>query len=381
MDEDPRIYSPAPPGGFFFIGWALLVLVVLGLTAGLVLARGFLLSRQTTQLEEQLQMGPRVLVEPVLSTPPTRSIVVPGTIHGYVETPVYAKIAGYLKAIYVDKGDRVKENQLLALLQSPELDHQVANARATYRLARITDQRNQSLLRFGVLAQQQADNSHAQLVEAKEALDQLIATKGYEEIRAPFGGIVTTRYVDPGALIPQATQPGVAVTPIIALATLSPLRIYADVPQSAAPFVRDGDQATITVTEYPQRVFKGTVARRSNSLVSETRTMLTEVDLPNLDGALYPGMYATMKFDVNVPRGVPLVPDDALIFRNGMPNVPVVRNGRLKLVPVTLGYDNGVNVEVPEGLSEQDQVAINVGQAAQDGEPVRAVPAASVAAK
>src|SRR6516162_5445825 len=226
MQEHPRDYSANPPGGFFFFGWVMLVVAVLGLTAGLVMARGRLLGRQTTDLELKQELGPRVLVVPVLYAPTSRSIEVPGTIHGYIETPVYAKISGYLKKIYVDKGDRVQKGQLVALLSSPELDHQLANAKATYDLARITDQRNQALVRFGVVAQQQADNAHAEMMEAKAALEQLIATQAYEAIRAPFGGIVTARYVDPGTLVPQSTsQPG-ATTPIISLATNSSLRIY-----------------------------------------------------------------------------------------------------------------------------------------------------------
>jgi membrane fusion protein, multidrug efflux system len=373
MEEDPKEYNAKPPGGFFFMGWMLLVLVVLGLTAGLVTAHSRLLSQQTTELQEQEEQGPRVLVVPVLHTPEVRSIEVPGTIHGYIETPVYAKIAGYLKKIYVDKGDRVQQGQLIALLDSPELDHQVANARATYDLARITDRRNQALLRFGVVAQQQADNAHGEMEEAKAALDQLIATQAYETIRAPFKGIVTARYVDPGALIPQATTQSGTVTPMISMATNSAIRVYSDVPQSTAPFIRDGDPATITVTEYPGRIFSGTVTRHSNALTSETRTMLVEVDLSNDDRALYPGMYATVNFKVNVSVEAPMVPDDALIFRNGKPFVPLVRNGHLKLAPVNLGYDDGVNVEITEGISEQDVVAVNVGQSARDGEAVRPI--------
>jgi len=307
------------------------------------------------------------------NTPPVRSIEVPGTIHGYIETPVYAKIAGYLKRIYVDKGDKVQQGQLVAMLESPELDHQVANARATYELARITDQRNQALVRFGVVAQQQADNAHAQMKEARAALDQIIATQAYEAIRAPFSGIVTARYVDPGALIPQATSQSAPVTPMISMATNSSLRIYSDVPQSTAPFIRDGDPAAITITEYPRRIFTGTVTRHSDALASETRTMLVEVDLPNKDQALYPGMYTTVKFQVNVAAEALMVPDDALIFRNGKPFVPVVRNGHLKLAPVNLGYDDGVNVEITEGVTEQDVVAVNVGQSARDGEAVRPI--------
>jgi len=373
MEEDPQEYSAKPPGGSFFVGWALLVLAVLGLTTGLVMARSRLLSRQTTELELQEELGPRVLVVPVLHTPPVRSIEVPGTIHGYIETPVYAKIAGYLKRIYVDKGDKVQQGQLVAMLESPELDHQVANARATYELARITDQRNQALVRFGVVAQQQADNAHAQMKEARAALDQIIATQAYEAIRAPFSGIVTARYVDPGALIPQATSQSAPVTPMISMATNSSLRIYSDVPQSTAPFIRDGDPAAITITEYPRRIFTGTVTRHSDALASETRTMLVEVDLPNKDQALYPGMYTTVKFQVNVAAEALMVPDDALIFRNGKPFVPVVRNGHLKLAPVNLGYDDGVNVEITEGVTEQDVVAVNVGQSARDGEAVRPI--------
>jgi membrane fusion protein (multidrug efflux system) len=373
MEEESRDYSTKPPGGFFFLGWVLLVLAVLGLTAGLVMAHSRLLSRQTAELELKEEQGPRVLVAPVIRSPEARSIEVPGTIHGYIETPVYAKIAGYLKKIYVDKGDRVRKGQLIALLDSPELDQQVANARATYDLARITDRRNQALLRFGVVAEQQADNARAAMKEAKASLDQLIATRAYELIRAPFNGIVTARYVDPGALIPQATSQSGTVTPIISMATNSALRIYSDVPQSTAPFIRDGDPAEVTVTEYPRRIFTGTVSRHSDALASQTRTMLVEVDLSNTDQALYPGMYATVKYQVNLTAEAPMVPDDALIFRNGKPFVPLVRNGRLKLAPVDLGYDDGVNVEITQGVREQDLVAVNVGQSARDGEPVRPI--------
>jgi RND family efflux transporter MFP subunit len=370
MEEDPKSYQPKPPGGFFFVGWILLVLVIVGLTAGLVLARGLLLNRQTSQLEQQLQLGPRVLVQPVIQSSRSRSVEVPATIRGYIETPIYAKIAGYLRTIRVDKGDRVKKGDLIATLDSPELDHQVANARATYQLTRITDERNQSLLRYAVIAKQQADDSRARMLEAKAALQQLVATQAYEQIRAPFSGIVSARYVDPGALIPQSTATTPAM-PIVSVETLSELRVYADVPQSTAPFIRNGDPAAITVTEFPGRIFKGSVTRHPESLTTTTRTMLVEVDIPNSDGSLYPGMYATAKFDVNVPAGVPMVPDDALIFRDGKPFVPVVRNNHLKLAGVSLGYDNGINVEVTQGVSPDDVIAINVGQAAHDGEAVR----------
>jgi RND family efflux transporter MFP subunit len=375
MDDDPKTYQPRQPGRLFAPVWIILIIVVVASTAWLMVAHAQRLTTQTNELAQQLQAGPRVLVAQVGHAERTRSVEVPGTIHGFVETSVYAKTAGYLKAILVDKGDRVRQGQLLATLDSPELDHQVTNARATWRLAVVTDQRNQSLLRQGVIATQAADESHAGLLESRAALDQLIATQAYEQIRAPFSGVVTARYVDPGALIPQSTTPNSA-TPILALATLSPLRIYADVPQSVAPFLRVGDPATITVTEYPGRVFEGTATRHPQALTSATRTMLVEVDLPNEDGALLPGMYTKLNFHVSAPEGPPLVPDDALVFRNGKPCVALVRDNRLKLAEVTLGYDDGVNVEVTSGVAADDMVALNVGQAARDGEPVQPMTAA-----
>jgi membrane fusion protein, multidrug efflux system len=373
MEEDPKTYELEKPGGLFVAVWVSVVLVILGFTAKRVLGRQELLRQEGTELEQQNQSGRRVLVEPVLHSARTRTIELPGTIHGYIETPVYAKIAGYLKTISVDKGDRVRQGQLVALLDSPELDHQVSNARASYILARLTDHRNQSLLRANVISQQTADESHTQMIEAKAALAQLIATQAYEEIRAPFSGIVTARYVDPGALIPQQTSPAATPAPLIGLAMISELRIYADMPQAFAPFIRDGDPAVINITEYPGRVFKGTVTRHPGALTSATRTMLVEVDISNRDQALLPGMYAILKFEVTMPQGVAMVPDDALVFRDGKAFVPVVRNDRLKLAEVTLGYDDGINVEVTGGVSEQDVVAINVGQAARDGERVRPI--------
>jgi membrane fusion protein (multidrug efflux system) len=375
MENDPKDFTPKAPGRVFFAGWTFAVVVLLLLTVGLVLARNVRLNRQGIELDQQMEQGARVLVAPVGHGAASRTVQIPATLRGYVETPVYAKIAGYLKTISVDKGDRVRNGQVVAMLESPELDDQVRNASATYDLQRLTDRRNQTLRREGVIAAQTADEAHAAMLEAKATLSQLTSMQQYKVIRAPFDGIVMARYVDPGHLIPQQTAPSSSNTPVIAIATLSPLRVYAEIPQSVAPFVHDGDPATITVTEFPQRKFTGTVTRHPPALTSATRTMLVEVDLPNQDHALLPGMYASMEFDVNIPAGVPTVPDDALIFREGKPFVPVVRDGRLRLAAVTLGYDNGVSVQISEGIANDDMVALNVGQTARDGDPVRPITA------
>jgi RND family efflux transporter MFP subunit len=374
MEDDPKNFSVPAPGGFFFAGWIVAIIVVLIATAGLVLARELWIGRQTSALESENEAGPHVLVSQVSQAPATRDLKLPATIRGFDETDIYAKVPGYLKTLKVDKGDRIHQGQLLAILTSPELDQQVANARANYNLALITDQRNQALVHAQVIPQQTADESHGAMLQAKATLAQDVANQQYETITAPFDGIVTARYIDPGHLVPANISPG---TPgsgaIISISRYKPLRVFTYVPQNIAPFIRNGDAATITAAGYPGQKFTGTITRHPDALSPDTLTMLVEVDLPNEDEALYPGMYATAEFTVAMGTGAPMVPDDALVFRDGKVYVPVVRNNQLHLAEVTLGYDNGQTVEVLSGITPSDKVAVNVGQAARDGENVQPV--------
>ena len=374
QEDDPKNFSVPAPGGFFFAGWAIAIIVALVATAGLVLARELWLGRQTSDLAQQQAPGPHVLVSDVLKAPPTRDLKLPASIRGYDETDIYAKVPGYLKTIKVDKGDRIHTGQLLAVLTSPELDQQVANARANYNLALVTDKRNQILVRNQVIPQQTADETHYTMLQYKATLEQDLADQAYEIITAPFDGIVTARYIDPGHLVPANTTPG---TPgsgaIISVSRMAPLRVFVYVPQNVAPFIKNGDAATITAIGYTGQKFTGTITRHPEALAADTRTMLVEVDLPNENEVLYPGMYATAEFTVAMGTGSPMVPDDALVFRDGKVYVPVVRNNQLHLTEVTLGYDNGQTVEVLSGINPTDKVAVNVGQAARDGENVQPV--------
>jgi RND family efflux transporter MFP subunit len=373
-EDDPKNFNVAPPGGLFFAGWVIAIIVALVATAGLVLARELWLGRQTSDLAEQEAPGPHVLVSNVQQAAATRDIKLPATIQGFDQTDVYAKTPGYLKAIKVDKGDRIHTGQLLAVLTSPELDQQTANARANYNIALITDKRNQILVRQQVIPQQTADESHATMLQTRATLQQDIAYQAYETITAPFDGIVTARYIDPGHLVPASTAPGTpGAGAIITISRMAPLRVFAYVPQNIAPSIRDGDAATITARGYPLQKFTGTITRHPEALSPDTRTMLVEVDLPNEDHVLYPGMYATVEFTVTMGTGAPMVPDDALVFRDGKVYVPVVRNNQLHLAEVTLGYDNGQVVEILSGINPTDKVAVNVGQAARDGENVQPV--------
>ena len=174
------------------------VVIVVALTAGLVLGHDLIVKRQTSQLADRAAQGRNVLVAKVFEQPTSRSIDLPATIHGYTEAALYAKVAGYLKTIDVDKGDRVQRGQVIAILETPDLDKQVADAKAAYWLQTVTDRREQLLVRQGVIAQQEADTANASMLEAKATYEQLLAEQGYKEITAPFDGIVTARYVDPG---------------------------------------------------------------------------------------------------------------------------------------------------------------------------------------
>ncbi|HLI81580.1 MAG TPA: efflux RND transporter periplasmic adaptor subunit [Candidatus Binataceae bacterium] len=372
-EDDPKQYKGPPPGRLFASTLLIAVIVIVVLTTGLVLGHDLIVKRQTSQLAERAQQGRNVLVAKVFQPPTSRTISLPATIHGYIEAAIYAKVSGYLKQIDVDKGDRVQRGQVVAILDTPDLDKQVADAKANYWLQSVTNTRELMLLRQGVIAQQEADTARATMLQAKATYEQLLAEQGYKNITATIDGIVTARYVDPGALIPQATT-SASGTPIISVATLSPLRVYAEVPQSLALWVKNGDAATITTYELAGRQFKGTVIRHPEALDTASRTMLAEVDLQNTDRALMPGMYA--KLDITVDAAATsgsMVRDDALVFRDGKTYVPVVRDGHLHLIAVKLGYDNGQLVVVEGDIHDDDLVALNVGQAAEDNEVVHPV--------
>ena len=264
----------------------------------------------------------------------------------------------------------------------------VSDARSFYWIQNVTDIRNQELVRQQVVPQQTADQTHSAMLQAKAAYEQELALQGYEIVRAPFDGIVTARYVDPGTLIPEATSPVSSVasaivttnstaTPIVSLASQSPLRIYAFVPQSVSSFIKDGDPATVTVIEFPDRKFTGTITRHPEAIDQATRTMLVEVDLANQDRVAASRDVREHENDRARDGSSLTAPDDALVFRNDKIYLPVVRDNHLKLIEVTLGHDDGYTVEVNGDLRAGELIAVNVGEAARDGEPVQPVESSS----
>jgi membrane fusion protein, multidrug efflux system len=365
------IPNSATGGPGFYLKWIALPLVAIIVAAGIVLAREFSLRSQRGSLQEEAARGRVVLCKQLRGETAARTIALPGEIHGFYETPIYAKISGYVKDMFVDKGSRVKPGQLVATIESPETDQQVRNAKATYDLAKITDDRNQILVSQSVISLQTGDESHQTMLADLAAWKSLVATQKYERVYAPFDGMITVRNLYPGALVATGTAAGTSNPAIYEIATLKPLRTYVYLPQSYAPFVRDGDRAVVTVNEYPDRDYEGSITRHPSALDQGTRTMLLEIDLPNQDVSLYPGMYANTAITVSGSGGAPRVPDEALIFNGERVYVPIVRDRKIHLVDVKLGLDDGINCVVTRGLKGDEIVALGLGQAATEGELIR----------
>jgi RND family efflux transporter MFP subunit len=366
-----RIPIGAAGGPGFYVKWIALPLGAIVVAAGIVLARDFSLHSQRSSLKEEAARGRVVLCKQLRGETAAQTITLPGEIHGFYETPIYAKISGYVKDMLVDKGSRVKAGQLVATIESPETDQQVHNAKATYDLAKITDDRNQVLVSQSVISLQDGDQSHQTMLADLASWKSLVATQKYERVYAPFDGMITVRNLYPGALVATGTATNTSSPSIYQIATLKPLRIYVYLPQSYAPFVRDGDRAVVSVNEYPDRDYDGSITRHPSALDQGTRTMLLEVDLPNQELSLYPGMYATTAITVRGSGGAPRVPDQALIFNGERVYVPIVRDRRIHLIDVRLGLDDGINCEVTRGLKGDEIVALGLGQAATEGELIR----------
>ncbi|HJU12595.1 MAG TPA: efflux RND transporter periplasmic adaptor subunit [Candidatus Binataceae bacterium] len=314
-----------------------------------------------------------------------RTITLPGDLAGYYEAALYSKVTGYLKSISVDKGDSVHSGQLLAVVEVPELGQQLARAQANLEIQKLTYERLQRVWQSDprLVARQDVDIAYSKFQEAKANADQLRAMESYTRIIAPFDGVITERFVDPGALIhaggqQSTTAPtqgaelaGGSAAPIVSIARLDKLRIYVYVPQAEVDYIRDGMPATVTVQGFDGAQFSGTVTRFAHSLDLSTRTMLTEVDLENPERRLYPGMYANVTLVLERDQQALRLPDSA-IGGDSAHTVLVVRSGRLKEVPVTTGINNGQYVEITSGLSRKDLVVQTFSPALHAGEAVNA---------
>jgi RND family efflux transporter MFP subunit len=326
-----------------------------------------------------------------------QSITLTATVEAFAQVPLYAKIAGYVSSINVDIGDRVKQGQLLAVLEMPEVEQQYAEAKAQVaerkarvvkaeaeaELQRITFARSSGLRAKDAITQQDMDQAQAtyrtaeaqvQLTRAQENgadahLRELQSLIAYSRITSPVDGIVTRRFVDPGALMPAATSSN-SVTPIVIVARDDLLRVFADVPEAEAAHIKIGENASLVIPATPNHEFKGSVTRFANALDTSSRTMRTEVDLPNPNGALKPGAYGQLTIHLDShPDGL-TVPRAALHRDNDGSFVFVVEKGHAVRRNVNLGIVSDDHVEILSGLNPGNQVAVG-GDNLENGIRVR----------
>src|SRR5271166_1935231 len=305
-------------------------------------------------------------------TTPTDEIILPGNVQPYITSPIYARTNGYLKQWYFDIGAHVKQGQLLALIETPEVDQQLEQARsnlmtaqANLALAAITKTRYQGLLKSNAVAQQDVDNAvgtynaNSAIVEAdKAAVQQYSALVSFEKVYAPFDGVITARNTD----MFHIAQPG-------------KLRVYVNVPEEYSRGVKVGMTADLTLAEFPNRKFQGKLVRTADDINVTTRTLLIEIDVDNPTGTLLTGSYAEVHLAVPTQASTFLLPVNTLLFRTEGLRVGVVKNGKVVLTAVTPGHDFGNEIEVVSGLKSDDQVIVNPPDSIVSGQLVQIVQA------
>ena len=311
-------------------------------------------------------------------------LVLPGAMQAYVESPIYARTNGYLKKWYHDIGSRVPQGELLADIDTPEVDQQLSQARAELNtaqananLSKITATRYQELIKTDGVSKQEVDNAvgdqEAKLATVKSSeanVRRLEELESFKHIYAPFSGVITRRSVDTGTLINAGN--GGTSQQLFSLAQTDPIRAYVSVPEAYASSIRAGLGAYLELTQYPGQNFQGKVVRTAESIDPGTRTLLTEVDVPNHNGALLPGGYAQAHLQVKVSGARLVVPVNALLFRSeGLRAVVVDANHKTHLQSLTVGRDYGTTLEVLEGLDAHDWIVLNPADSLDDGQEVR----------
>jgi RND family efflux transporter MFP subunit len=359
----------------------LLVLFVLAAVIGYILRANE--HRALANETEALAIPSVVVVHPKLEAP-QQELALPSTLQAFTESPIYARTNGYLSHWYKDIGSRVQKGQLLADIETPEIDQELMQARAArdqadaqMKLAGTSAKRYENLQTMDAVAQQETDErtsayvqGQAQLAAATANLHRLGQLESFKHIYAPFSGVITKRNIDIGALI-NAGNSG-ANQELFDMAKLDPIRVFVDVPEIYAPSVRTGVHATIELAGLAGQHFAGNVARTADSIDLATRTLRTEIDVPNPKGALLPGSYAQVHFDVNIKTMRLSVPVNALLFRaEGIRAAVVGADGKVHLKPVVIGRDYGTTLEVLGGLDQNDAVILNPSDSLEEGQQVQ----------
>jgi RND family efflux transporter MFP subunit len=307
--------------------------------------------------------------------------VLPGQTQAYTDAPIYAQTSGYLKKWYFDIGAKVKAGDVLAEIDTPEVDQELAQAHAQLKvaqaalnLAEVTNRRSQDLFNRKVIAVEDFDTAadtyreNQAIVMADQAnINQLEALEGFKIVRAPFTGIVTARNTDIGDYIPSGSG-----TQLFRIQQTSPLRVYVNVPQDFADLVKIGTEGDLTLDEFPGRKFLGHVTNTAKAIDPTSRTLLTELQIPNETGELFPGAYALITLQVTDNTGILTIPSNALLFRSEGTAVGVVDvDGKVEIREITISLNLGDQLQISQGLSVTDQVVLNPSDSLANGMTVK----------
>jgi RND family efflux transporter MFP subunit len=346
--------------------------------------------RSRSNAESRLEKDTNTLAMPTVAvihaeqSAPQQEIVIPGNVQPFSDAPIYARTNGYLQHWYVDIGAHVKKGQLLADIDTPEVDQQLQQARAdlltaeaNHHIAQITADRYQGLLNTDSVAKQDVDNAVAsmqatqtQVQAAQDNVKRLEDMQAFEKIYAPFNGVITARNIDIGDLINAGS--GGQSQELFHISATDVLRVYVSVPQIYSSVTRPGIKAYLTLPEFPGRKFPGTLVRTANAITQASRTLLIEVDVNNSSGTLLPGAYAEVHIAIPGKASTYIVPIATLIFRSQGTQLATVDDGKhARLVSVTLGRDFGTRVEVVSGITDKDAIIVNPPDSLVDGEEVR----------
>jgi RND family efflux transporter MFP subunit len=369
-------------------GW--LVAVIIAVIVGGVLVFGI---RSRLRDEAKLRTVvaetsvPSVSVVLPKHAAPAQEIILPGNVQPFISSPIYARIDGYLKKWYFDIGAHVKAGQLLAVIQAPEVDQQLEQARSTLAsaqanldLSEITKTRYEGLFAKHAVPQQSRDNAvgaynaNKAIVDADKAnVQHYAAMVSFERVYAPFDGVITARNTDIGDLINSGSSTA-AKTDLFHMSQTDALRVYVNVPEEFSQAVKPGKtEADIVLAEFPGRRFPGKLVRTADNINMSTRTLLVEVDVANPTGTIFAGSYAEVHLKISTQNSTYLIPANTLLFRTENLQVGVVQNGKVVLTNVTPGHDFGNEIEVLGGLNEHDQVIVNPSDSLVNGGAVQVV--------
>jgi membrane fusion protein, multidrug efflux system len=356
-----------------FVILAIAFVVVAGLVMAVLYVHRRAVERdQRAALDREQSRGPLVRIVRVETTKAQRTLALPGDVHGFNQTTLYAKLSGYIEDIRVNRGDRVKTGQILATIESPETVQDALAAQHSASIAKITANRFDTLGPSGVVSQQDRDTADAQKRITQSEFGRAQAVLQYAVVRAPFNGVITARYVDPGALVPAATSATQTLLPIVDVADVDTLRVFVYVGQDAAPFIHLGNEAKVWQIELPEKRIPAKVTFTTGALDPRTRTMQVEVDFDNRAWGMLPGTYANVEIDIDEPKSA-LISTEGLVIRDGKTMVAEIRDGKVHYVTIGLGYNDGRNVRVLRGLSGGETIALNAPVELNDGDPVQMV--------